>query len=36
MLDIKYIRDNPEKVKQNIANRHVDSKKADVNKVDEK
>lgn len=33
MLDIKFIRENPDKVKQNIANRGVDSKKADVDKL---
>lgn len=33
MLDIKYIRENPEKVKQNILNRRVDPKKADVDKL---
>ncbi len=33
MLDIKYIRDYPDKVKQNILNRHVDPKKADVDKL---
>ena len=33
MLDIKYIRENPEKVKQNIINRHTDQKKADVDKL---
>ena len=33
MLDIKYIRENPEKVKQNILNRHVDPKKADVDEL---
>lgn len=33
MLDIKYIRENPEEVKQNIINRHVDPKKADVDKL---
>ena len=33
MLDIKYIRENLEKVKQNIINRRVDPKKADVNKL---
>jgi seryl-tRNA synthetase len=33
MLDIKFIRENPEKVKQNVANRRVDPKKADVDKL---
>ena len=33
MLDIKVIRDNPEKVKQNILNRKADPKKADVDKL---
>lgn len=33
MLDIKFIRENPDKVKQNIENRHVDPKKADVDKL---
>lgn len=33
MLDIKFIRENPEKVRQNILNRRVDTKKADVDKV---
>lgn len=33
MLDIKFIRENPEKVKQNILNRRVDPKKADVDKL---
>lgn len=33
MLDIKFIRENPEKVKQNILNRQVDPKKADVDKL---
>lgn len=33
MLDIKYIRENPEEVKQNILNRQVDPKKADVDKL---
>ena len=33
MLDIKYIRENAEKVKQNILNRGVDSKKADVDEL---
>ncbi len=33
MLDIKYIRDNPDKVKQNILNRKVDPNKADVDKL---
>lgn len=33
MLDIKVIRENPDKVKQNITNRRVDSAKADVDKL---
>lgn len=33
MLDIKFIRENVEKVKQNIINRKVDSAKADVDKL---
>lgn len=33
MLDVKFIRENAEKVKQNIANRRVDPKKADVDKL---
>ena len=33
MLDIKFIRENPEEVKQNIINRHADAKKADVDKL---
>ena len=33
MLDIKFIRENPEKVKQNILNRRVDVAKADVDKL---
>ncbi len=33
MLDIKFIRENPEKVKQNITNRRFDPKKADVDKL---
>ncbi len=33
MLDIKYIRENPEKVKQNILNRRVDPNKADVDEL---
>lgn len=33
MLDINYIRDHPDEVKQNIRNRGVDSKIADVNKL---
>lgn len=33
MLDIKFIRENPEKVKQNILNRRFDPKKADVDKL---
>lgn len=33
MLDIRFIRENPENVKQNIANRLVDPKKADVDKL---
>ncbi|MBI3559049.1 serine--tRNA ligase [Candidatus Gottesmanbacteria bacterium] len=33
MLDIKFICENPEKVKQNILNRRVDPKKADVDKL---
>lgn len=33
MLDIKYIRENPEKVKQNILNRRVDPKKADIDRL---
>lgn len=33
MLDIKYIRENSEKVKQNILNRKVDPAKADVDKL---
>ena len=33
MLDIKIIRGNPEKIKQNILNRHLDPKKADVDKL---
>lgn len=33
MLDIKYIRENPEQVKQNIINRKVDPKKADIDKL---
>lgn len=32
MLDIRFIREHPEEVKQNILNRRVDSAKADVNK----
>lgn len=33
MLDIKFIRENPQKVKQNIDNRRVDPKKADVDRL---
>lgn len=33
MLDIKFIRENPDKVKQNIKNRGVDPKKADIDKL---
>lgn len=33
MLDIKNIRENPDEIKQNIANRGVDAKKADVDKL---
>ncbi|MEK7127365.1 MAG: serine--tRNA ligase [Patescibacteria group bacterium] len=33
MLDIKYIRENAEKVKQNVLNRRVDPKKADVDEL---
>lgn len=33
MLDIKYIRQNPEELKQNILNRHLDPKKCDVDKL---
>jgi len=33
MLDIKFIIENPDKVKQNIVNRKVDPKKADVDKL---
>ncbi len=33
MLDIKFIRDNPDRVKQNIANRQADPAKADVDKL---
>lgn len=33
MLDIKYIREHPEEIKQNILNRRVDSAKADVDKL---
>lgn len=33
MLDIKFIRENPEKVKQNILNRRADPKRADVDKL---
>ncbi|MCL4390487.1 MAG: serine--tRNA ligase [Patescibacteria group bacterium] len=33
MLDIRFIRENPEKIKQNIANRHVDPARADVDKL---
>lgn len=33
MLDIKYIRENSEQVKQNILNRRVDPAKADVDKL---
>jgi seryl-tRNA synthetase len=33
MLDIKFIRENPEKIKQNILNRNVDTKKADIDKL---
>ena len=33
MIDIKFIRDNPQAVKQNIANRRVDPKKADIDKL---
>ena len=33
MLDIKYIRKNPEMVKQNIVNRRVDPQRADVDKL---
>ena len=33
MLDIKFIREHPEDVKQNILNRHVDPVKADVDKL---
>lgn len=33
MLDIKFIRENPEKIKQNILNRKVDPEKADVDKL---
>ncbi len=33
MLDIKYIRENPDKVKQNILNRNKDPKKLDVDEL---
>ena len=33
MLDIKFVRENPDKVKQNILNRHVDPARADVDKL---
>lgn len=33
MLDIKFIRENPEQVKQNILNRRADPAKADVDKL---
>lgn len=33
MLDIKFIRENPQKVKQNIVNRRVDPKRANVDKL---
>lgn len=33
MLDIKYIRDNSDELKQNILNRHLDPKKCDVDKL---
>jgi seryl-tRNA synthetase len=33
MLDIKYIREKPEELKQNILNRHLDPKKCDVDKL---
>lgn len=33
MLDIRFIRENAEKVKQNILNRQVDPKKADVDRL---
>lgn len=33
MIDIKYIRENPEEVKQNILNRQLDPKKIDVDKL---
>lgn len=33
MLDIKFVREHPEEVKQNILNRCVDSAKADVDKL---
>lgn len=33
MLDIKFIRENPEKVKQNIINRHLDPEKCNVDKL---
>ncbi len=33
MLDIKYIRENPEELKQNILNRHLDPKKCDVDRL---
>lgn len=33
MLDIKFIREHPEEVKQNIVNRKADAKKADVDKL---
>ena len=33
MLDIKFIRQNPEAVKQNILNRHLDPEKSDVDKL---
>ncbi len=33
MLDIKFIREHPEEVKQNILNRRVDPQKADINKL---
>lgn len=33
MLDIKYIREHPDELKQNIANRHLDPKKCDVDRL---
>lgn len=33
MLDIKVIRDNPQKIKQNIINRGADPKKADIDRL---